>query len=61
MKRDMTWGGEHTMHYTDDGLWNRTPETCIILIIINQCHPNKCNEEKTKPNFVYKTTLWLFL
>ena len=29
---DLTWGGEHIMQYTDDVLWNRTPETYIILL-----------------------------
>ena len=32
MERDMTWGGKHTIHYTDDVLQNRTPETYVILL-----------------------------
>ena len=29
---DFTWDGEHTIHYTDDVLYNCTPETYIILL-----------------------------
>ena len=29
---DLPWGGEHTIQYTDDVLYNRTPETYIILL-----------------------------
>ena len=29
---DLTWGGEHTIQYTDDVLFNCTPETYIILL-----------------------------
>ena len=32
MDGDLTWGGEHTMQYTDDILQNCTPETYIILL-----------------------------
>ena len=32
MKRDSTWGGEHTTPYTEDVLQNWTPETYIILL-----------------------------
>ena len=32
MEGDLTWGGEHTIQYTDDVLQNCTPETCIILL-----------------------------
>ena len=32
MEGDLTWGGEHTIQYTDDVLLNCTPETCIILL-----------------------------
>ena len=32
MEGDLTWGSEHTIHYTDDVLQNRTPETYIILL-----------------------------
>ena len=30
--KEMTWGGEHTVQYTDDVLQNYTPETYIILL-----------------------------
>ena len=33
MAGDLTWGGEHTMQYTDNILQNRTPEAYIILLI----------------------------
>ena len=36
MERDLTWGGEHTIQYTDDVLQNCTPETYNF---INQYHP----------------------
>ena len=29
---DLTWCGEHTVHYTDDVLQNCTLETYIILL-----------------------------
>ena len=29
---DLTWGGEHTMQYTNDVLQNCTSETYIILL-----------------------------
>ena len=32
MVRDLTWGGEHTIQYTDDVLWNCAPEACVILL-----------------------------
>ena len=28
----LTWGGEHTIQYTDNILWNYTPESNIILL-----------------------------
>ena len=31
MEGDLTWGGEHTVHYTDDVVQNCTPETYVIL------------------------------
>ena len=31
--RRLDWGGEHTIEYTDDILWNCTPETYIILLM----------------------------
>ena len=33
MERDLTWGGEHTIQYTDDVFYNCAPETYIILSI----------------------------
>ena len=32
MEKDLTWGGEHTMQYTDDVLQTHTPEAYIILL-----------------------------
>ena len=32
IKGDLTWGGEHTIQYTDDALQNCTPEICVILL-----------------------------
>ena len=32
MEGDLTWGGEHTVQYTDDILQNCTLETYIILL-----------------------------
>ena len=32
MEGDLTWGGEHTVQYTDDVLQNCIPETYIILL-----------------------------
>ena len=32
MEGDLTWGGEHTIQYTDDVLQNCTLETNIILL-----------------------------
>ena len=32
MEGDLTWGGEHTIQYTDDVLQNCTPETYITLL-----------------------------
>ena len=32
MEGDLTWGGEHTVQYTDDVLQNYTRETYKILI-----------------------------
>ena len=34
MEGDLTWGGEHTIQYTDDTLQNFTPETYLILLTI---------------------------
>ena len=32
MEKDFTWGGEPTIQYTDDVLYNCTPETYIVLL-----------------------------
>ena len=32
MEGDMTWGGEHTIQYTDDVVQNCTPETYKTLL-----------------------------
>ena len=32
MDGDLSWSGEHTIHYTDDVLQNYISETCIILL-----------------------------
>ena len=32
MEGDLPWGGEHTIQYTGDILWNYTPETYVILL-----------------------------
>ena len=32
MARDLTLGGGHAMQYTDDVLWDYTPETYTILL-----------------------------
>ena len=31
MEGDLTWGGEHTIQYTDDVLQNCTPEDYITI------------------------------
>ena len=40
---DLTWGGKHTIQYSDDVLYKCVPET---LNFINQCYPNKLNKNK---------------
>ena len=32
MEGDLSWGGEPAIQRTDDVLWNRVPETCVILL-----------------------------
>ena len=32
MKGNLTWGGEHTIEYTDEVLYNCIPEIYIILL-----------------------------
>ena len=31
-KGDLALGGDRTIQYTDDVLWNSTSETCIIVL-----------------------------
>ena len=47
MEGDLTWGGEHTMQYTDDILQNCTPETYIILLT-NVTPMNSVKKNKNK-------------
>ena len=44
---DLTWGGEHTIQYTDDVLENCTPETYIILLT-NVTPINSIKKKKNK-------------
>ena len=46
MEGDLTWGGEHTMPYTYEVLWNCTPETYITLL--THVTPNKFNKKLNK-------------
>ena len=45
--RGQTLEGEHTIQYTDDGFWNCTHETYIMLLN-NISDPNKFNEKENK-------------
>ena len=45
MEGDLTWGGEHTIHYTDDVLQNYASETYIILLT-NVTPINSIKKEK---------------
>ena len=63
MEGDLTWGGEHTIRYTDDviGLY-----TWKLYNFINQCHPKKFNKKekgKKNPSTLVSglKTLWLVL
>ena len=38
MEGDVTWGGEHTIQYTDDVLQNCTPEIYIMLLSNNNLY-----------------------
>ena len=58
MEEDLTWGGEHTIQCTDDVLWNRTPETCIILL--TSVTPINSIKEKIKQYKVYNLSLNAF-
>ena len=49
MERDLTWGGEHTIQYTDDVLQNCTPETYIIAL--TNVTPVNLNNKKIKKAF----------
>ena len=44
IKRDLTWGGEHTIQYTDNVLQNCTPETYTILL--TSITPKKFNKKE---------------
>ena len=47
MEDNLTWGGEHTVQYTDDVLQNYTPETYIILLInVTTINSMKINQLK---------------
>ena len=56
MEIDMTWGGEHTVQYTDDVLQSCTPETNIILLTnitpINSIFFNKRGKQNIQRNKV---------
>ena len=54
---DLTWGGEHTIQYTDDVLQNCIPET--LYNSINQSYPNKFNKNINSNN-KKKTVALLF-
>ena len=45
MGGDLTWGGEHIIQYTDDVLYNCTPETYVILLT-NVTPINSIKKEK---------------
>ena len=49
MGRDVTWGSEHTIQYTDDVLQNCTPETYIIAL--TNVTPVNLNNKKIKKAF----------
>ena len=51
--RDLTWSGEHTIHYTDDVLQNCTPETYVILLT-NVTPINSTKIKKEKKNILSK-------
>ena len=46
---DLILGGEHTIQYTDDALWNYIPKTCIILLTnVTPINVIKTNEQINK-------------
>ena len=52
INEDLTWGGEHITQYTDDVLWNCTPETNIILLTnVTPIYSRKKVENKNKIKF----------
>ena len=51
MEGDLTWGGEHTIQYTDDVLWSCTPESHIILLTsVTQINSIKKKKKKWTPS-----------
>ena len=52
MEGNLTWGGEHTIQYTNDVLQNCTPETYIILL--NNSTPINSINKKDKLKFLNK-------
>ena len=57
MIADFSQCGEHTIQYTDDGLWNCTPETYAILLT----NVTPINPRKRKEKINIKLPLDLFL
>ena len=55
MEGDMTWGGEHTIQYTDDVLQNCTPETYIVLLsnVTSINSIKNIKDKKTKKKKIY--------
>ena len=67
MEGDLTWGGEHTIQYTDDVLYNCIPGSYVILLtnvipinsIANKCQCNKtramksCRLKIKRQNYIY--------
>ena len=50
MEGDLTWGGEHTVQYTDDVLQNCIPETYIILLT----NATRINSVKKRDTFKFE-------
>ena len=59
MEGDLTWGGEHTIQYTDDVLYNCTPETYIILLT-NVTPINSTTTTKPSPVHFYFKSISFF-
>ena len=55
MEKDFTWGGEPTIQYTDDVLYNCTPETYIVLLtnvtLINSKEGRKEGRKEGKSSY----------